>query len=92
MQKTNIAVRVTGSDIAGFLQGNGKSGAYIGFFNDTEFVGRQGLKIITSNISGILPSGIYVGDMKDDKNVNVIKPKDISRVMVLQYNDQGSYK
>jgi len=90
--KTNIAVRVTGSDISGFLQGNGKSGASIGFFNDTEFVGRRGLKIITSNISGILPSGIYIGDMKDDKNVDVIKPKDLSRVMILQYNDQGSYK
>ena len=90
--KTNIAVRVTGSDISGFLQGNGKSDASVGFFNDTQFVGRKGLKIITSNISGVLPSGIYIGDMKDDKNVDVIKPNELSRVMVLQYNDQGSYK
>ncbi len=90
--KTNIAVRVTGSDISGFLRGNGKSGASVGFFNDTEFVGRKGLKIITSNISGVLPSGIYIGDMKDDKRVDVLKPKDLSRVMILQYNDQGSYK
>ena len=90
--KTNIAVRITGSDVSGFLQGNGKSNASIGFFNDTLFIGRKGLKIITSNISGVLPSGIYIGDMIDEKNVDVLRPTDISRVMILQYNDQGSYK
>ena len=90
--KTNIAVRITGSDISGFLQGNGKSAASIGFFNDTLFVGRKGLKIITSNISGVLPSGIYIGDMLDEKTVDVLRPVDISRVMVLQFNDQDLYK
>ena len=89
---TKIAIRITGSDVSGFLQGNGKSGASVGFFNDTQFVGRSGLKVITSNISGVLPSGIYVGDMIDDKNVDVIKPNNISRVMVLQFDNQGSYK
>ena len=89
---TKIAVRISGSDISGFLQGNGKSGASIGFFNDTQFIGRQGLKVITSNISGVLPSGIYVGEMTDDKNVEVLKPNNLSRVMVLQFDNQGSYK
>lgn len=89
---TKIAVRIAGSDVSGFLQGNGKSGASVGFFNDTQFVGRNGLKVMTSNISGVLPSGIYVGDMIDDKNVDVIKPNNISRVMVLQFDNQGSYK
>ena len=89
---TKIAVRIAGSDISGFLQGNGKSGASIGFFNDTQFIGRQGLKVITSNISGVLPSGIYVGEMIDDKNVKVLKPNNLSRVMVLQFDNQGSYK
>ena len=89
---TKIAVRIAGADISGFLQGNGKSGASIGFFNDTQFIGRQGLKVITSNISGVLPSGIYVGEMMDDKNVKVLKPNNLSRVMVLQFDNQGSYK
>ncbi len=90
---TNIAVRISGSDISGFLRGNGKSRASIGFFNDTQFVGRKGLKVITSNISGILPSGIYVGDMLDEKNVDILRPNHISRVMVLQFdNGSGSYK
>ena len=89
---TNIAVRISGSDISGFLQGNGKSYASIGFFNDTQFIGRKGLKVITSNISGILPSGIYIGDMIDEKNVDILRPNKISRVMVLQYNDKDLYK
>ena len=89
---TNIAIRIVGSDISGFLQGNGKSRASIGFFNDAKFIGRRGLKIITSNISGILPNGIYIGDMLDEKTVDVLRPNDVSRVMVLQYNDIGSYK
>ena len=89
---TNIAVRISGADISGFLHGNGKSDASIGFFNDTQFIARSGLKVITSNISGVLPSGIYVGDMKDENRVDVLKPNKISRVMVLQYNDTDSYK
>lgn len=89
---TNIAVRISGADVSGFLQGNGKSKASVGFFNDTQFVGRQGLKVMTSNISGVLPAGIYIGDMVDEKNVDILRPNNISRVMVLQYNDIGSYK
>lgn len=89
---TNIAVRVVGSDISGFLHGNGKKNAYIGFFSDSQFVARQGLKIITSNIGGVLPSGIYVGNMMDENEIDILKPNQISRVMVLLFNNQGSYK
>ena len=89
---TNIAVRITGSDISGFLHGNGKSKAYIGFFNDSQFVGRKGLKVITSNISGILPAGIYVGEMINETQIDVLRPNQTSRVMVLKFNNQDSYK
>jgi len=89
---TNIAVRITGSDISGFLHGNGKNRAYIGFFSDSQFIARNGLKVITSNISGILPTGIYIGNMIDESEIDILKPNQISRVMVLRYNNQGSYK
>jgi len=89
---SNIAVRISGSDIYGFLQGNGKNHASIGFFNDPQFQAQSGLKIITSNISGVLPNGIFVGNMIDDTNVNVLKPGSVSRVLVLKFNDQDSYK
>ena len=89
---TNIAVRISGADISGFLRGNGKSAADIGFFSDTQFIARPGLKVITSNISGILPSGIYIGDTTENNRVDVLRPNNISRVMVLQYNDMDSYQ
>ena len=88
---SNIAVRVAGSDISGFLQGNGKTRASIGFFSDPQFMARPGLKIITSNISGILPSGVYVGDMVDETYVDVLPSNKYSRVLVLKYNGSGSY-
>ena len=89
---TNIAVRIAGTDISGFLQGNGRSRASIGFFSDTKFIGRPGLKVITSNISGILPSGIYIGDMINERQIEILRPNQISRVMVLQFDATGSYK
>ncbi len=89
---TNLAVRIAGADVSGFLQGNGKNKSFIDFFSNPLFVGRKGLKIITSNISGILPSGIYIGDMTDDKHVDVLRPNQISRVMILKYNDMDAYK
>jgi len=89
---SNIAVRVGGSGVSGFLQGNGKTSASVGFFSDAQFVGRGGLKIITSNISGILPSGIYIGEMIDETYVDVLRPNQNSRVMVLKYNNMDSYR
>ena len=90
--ESHLAIRVGGSGVSGFLQGNGKNGASVGFFSDAQFVGRTGLKIITSNISGILPSGIYVGEMIDETNVDVLHPNQNSRVMVLKYNNMDSYR
>ena len=88
---SNIAVRISGSGISGFLQGDGKNGASVGFFSDAQFVAREGLKIITSNISGILPPGIYIGEMIDESKVDVLRPNQNSRVMVLKYNNTDSY-
>ena len=89
---TNIAIRITGSDVSGFLRGNGKNKSFISFFSDPQFVGRKGLSVVTSNISGVLPSGIYIGDMIDEKHIDVMRPNQLSRVMVLKYDNQDSYK
>ena len=89
---SNIAVRIAGSGVSGFLHGNGKTNASVGFFSDAQFVGRAGLKIMTSNISGVLPSGIYIGEMLDETKVDVLHPNQNSRVMVLKYNNMDSYK
>ena len=83
---TNIAVRVIGSEVYGFLAGNGKQKPTMGFFSDPEFQPTSGLKLVTSNISGILPSGLVVGEMIDDAQVNVVTPSRLSRVLVLKFD------
>ena len=89
---TNIAVRVVGSEVYGFLQGNGTSTPTMGFFSDPQFQPDNGVKLVTSNISGVLPGGIIVGDMINDKDVNVQNPKRLSRVMVLKFDAVDQYK
>lgn len=90
---TNIAVRIAGSEVYGFIHGNGSSNPTIGFFSDPKFQPSPGVKLLTSSISGILPPDIYIGTMLNASDVGVITPGKVSRVMVLKFNtDQGKYK
>ena len=90
---TNIAVRVAGSEVYGFLSGNGSDTPTIGFFNDHKFQASAGVKLVTSGISGVLPPDIFVGKIKNDSDVDVITPRELSRVMVLKFNsEQNTYK
>ena len=89
---TNIAVRVVGSEVYGFMTGNGSSRPTIGFFSDPEFKPTDGVKLITSNISGVLPSGIIVGEMIDETDVKVMAPSKLSRVLVLKFDNKNEYK
>ena len=89
---TNIAVRIAGYEVYGFLSGNGSSTPTIGFFSDPNFRAAADLSLVTSNISGVLPADIYVGKMKNDTDVNVLQPGTLSRVIVLQYDTDSEYK
>ena len=89
---SNIAVRIAGSEVYGFLQGNGSDTPTMGFFSDPEFQASSGIKLITSNISGVLPNGIAVGEMLNDTDVKVLQPKSLSRVVVLKFDAQDEYK
>lgn len=83
---TNIAVRVVGSDVYGFMTGNGSARPNIGFFSDPEFQPSQGIKLITSNISGVLPAGLMVGELVDETDVKVVGPNKLSRVLILKFD------
>ncbi|MEE1110923.1 MAG: rod shape-determining protein MreC [Alphaproteobacteria bacterium] len=90
---TNIAVRVVGSEVYGFLSGNGSSTPKMKFFSDPEFQPSAGIKLVTSNISGILPAGLIVGEMIDETDVKITPVSKISRVMVLKFDaQQNKYK
>lgn len=89
---TNIAVRIAGYEVYGFLTGNGSGTPTIGLFSDPQFRAAPELQLITSNISGVLPAGIYVGSMKNQTDVNVLNPGQLSRVIVLQFDNDSVYK
>ncbi len=90
--ESNIAVRVVGSEIYGFMTGNGSTQPTTGFFSDPDYKPTAGTKLVTSNISGILPAGIPVGTMVNDMDVGVIPVSRMSRVMILKFNGQNEYK
>lgn len=83
---TNIAVRVVGSEVYGFMTGNGSKNPTMGFFSNPEFKPAQGIKLVSSNISGVLPAGLIIGEMINDTDVSVANPDEFSRVMVLKYD------
>lgn len=89
---SNIAVRIVGSDVYGFMSGDGTDTPEMGFFSDPEFQAAAGLRLVTSNISGVLPAGIVVGEMINETDVRVARPGEISRVMVLRFNSANEYR
>ena len=89
---TNIAVRIVGSEVYGFLTGNGSNTPSIGFFSDPQFQPTDGLILTTSNISGVLPNNIIVGETVNQTDVKIFNYKKATRVMVLQFDNIGEYK
>lgn len=88
---TNIAVRVVGSEVYGFMRGTGGRRPVMGFFSDPEFQPTAGIKLVTSGISGVLPEGIMVGLMENNTDVLIKSPGDLSRVMILKFGPTGQY-
>ena len=84
---TNIPVRIAGAEVYGFLHGNGSSTPTLGFFSDPEFQPSAGMKLITSNISGVMPNNIYVGETINETDVDIRQPGTLSRVVILQFDN-----
>jgi len=89
---SNIPVRIAGSEVYGFLRGNGTDNPKIGFFSDPEFQPTSGLHLITSKIRGILPDNITVGEMISQSDVKILMPEKISSVMILKFDNKNKYK
>lgn len=89
---SNIAVRVVGTGVYGFMAGNGGKRPTMGFFSDPEFQPARGLKLVTSNISGVLPANIPIGTMENDSDVKITPVSQLTRVMVLEFDNANKYK
>ncbi|MCL2331083.1 MAG: rod shape-determining protein MreC [Proteobacteria bacterium] len=95
--KSNIPVRVAGSDVYGFLRGNGAAAPYFEFYSDPEFMASAGNRLITSGIKGTVPDNIPVGIVRDaDKtsaSVELVAPVGrLHDVMVLGFDGGEKYK
>ena len=90
--KSNIAVRIAGSEVYGFIQGKSSKNPSIDFFSDPSFEITKGLKLITSNINGVLPEGINVGEILDNKKIKITPIENVSNVIVLYFNNDTKYK
>jgi cell shape-determining protein MreC len=62
--KSNIPVRIAGTDVFGFLRGSGAAAPELEFMSDPEFEITDGLKLYTHGIKNSLPNGIPVGEIK----------------------------
>ncbi len=89
---TNIAVRIAGSDVYGFLSGNGSDFPTVGFFSDPLFQATDNLSIITSSIGGVLPNNIIIGTTINDTDVQIKTPSELSRVLILDFDNNNTYK
>ncbi|MDR2412817.1 MAG: rod shape-determining protein MreC [Rickettsiales bacterium] len=90
--QSNIPVRIAGSEVYGFLHGNGSDTPEIGFFSDPEFQPAKGLKLITSGIRGILPDGIAVGELISATEAGIPHPTSKSDCLVLEFDGKERYK
>ena len=90
---TNITVRFVGTDVYAIMTGNGTNEPAIGFFSRSDFTPANGTRIVTSNISGVLPAGIPVGKVRDKNDADVTNISEITRVIVLKFDTQkNEYK
>ncbi|MDR1697266.1 MAG: rod shape-determining protein MreC [Rickettsiales bacterium] len=75
--KSEIPVRIAGTDVFGFLRGRGGNVAPIfDMPSDPEFVPSPGDMIITSKIGGNIPDNIPVGRISDSNEVILNAPGD----------------
>jgi rod shape-determining protein MreC len=83
----NTPVRVSGTDVMGFLRGRGNAEPVFELFSDQEFTPTIGIMLLTSGAGGNLPDGIPVGKIKsvgDEKSAPVaVGAKTMSEAIVI---------
>ncbi|MCL1785848.1 MAG: rod shape-determining protein MreC [Alphaproteobacteria bacterium] len=95
--KSNIPVRVAGSEVYGFLRGNGERAPIFEFFSDQEFVPTRGIRLVSSGIRGNLPNGIFVGVVDREGKIEArvklgAQIGGAQEVIVLQFDGKDGYR
>lgn len=81
--KSSIPVRISGTDVFGFLAGRGLSSPELEFLSDPEFQPTAGLHLQTHGIKGNMPDGIPIGTLMN-KFIPGTEVSKLTEVMVVK--------
>ncbi|MCL2369182.1 MAG: rod shape-determining protein MreC [Alphaproteobacteria bacterium] len=95
--RSNIPVRVAGTEVYGFLRGLGEGNPRMEFFSDQEFTPTVGTRLVSSGIRGILPHNLPVGRIVRvgtiDARVQLHSTtNNVHEVMVLMFDGGDGYR
>jgi len=94
--RSNIPVKIAGTDVFGFLYGTGAGDPELRFLSDGDFSPEPGMILITSGVKGNLPSDIPVGKIKDFRSgaITVRLGGDLAKqetLRILLFDKDGRY-
>ncbi|MBD5389157.1 rod shape-determining protein MreC [bacterium] len=90
---SKIPVRVTGTEVYGFLSGDGSASPRLEFLSQPEFIPTAGVQVVTGSIGGVLPADLPVGKIADGRgNVSVPDATRDASVMILHFDAGDTYK
>ena len=94
--KSNIPVRIAGTDVFGFLQGLGNNETELRFLSNSDFEIESGMFLITSAVNGNVPNDIPVGRIKmsDKHKVKVVLGAEMDKqesVIILLFDKNEKY-
>lgn len=94
----NIIVKVSGTEIRGFLHGNNTSRPYFEYFSDPDFKPEIGMKIVSSGMNSLMPENLPIGEIdriysESRASVKLYdNPKSVQMIQVLEYDFKDKYK
>lgn len=94
---SNIPVRITGTNVFGFLQGNGGAAPMLKFLSEGDFIPLPGMFLITSSVNGNVPDNIPVGwiDAVKDGEIQVKLGAEMDNqesVFIMIFNKKEKYE
>jgi rod shape-determining protein MreC len=95
---SNIIVKVSGTEIFGFLQGNNTRNPYFEYYSDPEFIPTVGKQIVSSGMNSLMPENIPIGEIVRvySKTRAAVKLYDsvpnVKTVQVIEYDFGDKYR
>jgi rod shape-determining protein MreC len=95
---SSIIVKVGGTEVFGFLQGNNTGNPYFEYYSDPDFAPMVGMQIVSSGMNSLMPANIPIGEItkvysKTRAGVGLYDlPGNVRTIRVLEYDFKEKYK